>query len=61
MEDKTQIDIKDLELMEERIAELEKYLGIDEIDPQHLYEREFEQIESKTEKLDKFIKLTEDK
>ena len=61
MEGRTDIDLQDLDLMEQRIYELEKYLGIDDIDPQTLQERDFEQIDTKAEKLDRFIKLTEDK
>ena len=56
-----EIDPKDLELLEKRVAELERYLGIEELDLETFREDEMETVERKAQKLDDFIKVIEDK
>ena len=33
-----EVDAEDLEMLEERITQMEKYIGIDQIDPDYLYQ-----------------------
>eukprot|EP00347_Sterkiella_histriomuscorum_P015284 403357610 len=55
------IDLADLELMESRVAELEQYLGIEDQDINTYQEAQLETMDKKTQKLDDFIKVLEDK
>ena len=53
--------------MEKRVAELERYLGIDQIDPDAYglgkldQELQLETLDKKAQKLDDFIRVIEDK
>ena len=61
MEDKVGVgvSVEELELMEQRVAELEKYLGIE--DYTGLALAKVDPIEKKSAKLDDFVKVLEDK
>ena len=59
---------EELELMERRLTELERYLGIDDIDPEAFnigrsgnQGVQLETLDRKTQKLDDFIKVIEDR
>lgn len=47
--------------MESRVAELERYLGIEDQDINSYQEAQLETLDKKTQKLDDFIKVLEDK
>ena len=55
------IDIEELELMEKRVAEIEKYLGIEEIEESGGEITAYEALDKKAKRLDDFIKFVEDK
>ena len=61
------VDIEELELMEKRVGELEKHLGIDDIDPEAFglgkgnSSVQLESLDRKTQRLDDLIKVMEDK
>ncbi|CDW90316.1 sentrin-specific protease 8 [Stylonychia lemnae] len=55
------INIADLDLMEARVMELERYLGIEDQDMQTYQEAQLETLDKKTQKMDDFIKVLEDK
>ena len=55
------IDIEELELMEKRVAEMEKYLGIEEIEDAGGEITAYETLDKKAKRLDDFIKFVEDK
>lgn len=55
------MEVKDLELLEKRVFELEKYLGVDHLDMEIFQSEEMESMDKKTQKLDDFIKVIEDK
>ena len=55
------IDIEELELMEKRVAEIEKYLGIEEIEEAGGEITAYEALDKKAKRLDDFIKFVEDK
>lgn len=47
--------------MEQRVAELERYLGIEEQDIQSYQDNQLETLDKKAQKLEDFIKVLEDK
>ena len=47
--------------MEQRVSEMERYLGIEDLDIQTYQENQCETLDKKTQKLDDFIKVLEDK
>lgn len=55
------VEAKDLELVEQRVTELEKYLGIEDIDIDTFQKTQLETFDKKAHKLDDFIKVIEDK
>ncbi len=61
------VSLEELELMEQRVAELEKYLGIDDVDPEAFgfgkgnSAVQLESLDTKTQRLDDFVKIIEDK
>lgn len=55
------MDAKDLELVEQRVIEIEKYLGIEEIDIDTFQKNQLETFDKKAHRLDDFIKVIEDK
>lgn len=61
MENLKSIDLEDLALMEKRVAEMEKYLGIEELDLESFQENQLETIDKKIVKVEDFIKVIDDK
>ena len=55
------VDLADLDLMEKRVAELEKYLGLDDLDLDTFQLNQLETLDKKAQKLDDFSKVVEDK
>ncbi len=55
------IDVAELELMERRVGDIEKYLGIQEIEEVGGEITAYEALEKKAKRLDDFIKFVEDK
>ena len=61
MESEFEVEAKDLELLESRVAELERYLGIEDMDLQYFYELDGEDLNKKSQMLEDFIRAAEDK
>ena len=64
---KIEVTLEELELMEQRVGQLEKYLGLEDIDPEAFgfgkgnASVKLESLDTKTAKLDSFVKVIEDK
>ena len=56
-----EVEAKDLELLETRISELERYLGIEDMDLQCFYELDGEDLNKKSQMLEDFMRVAEDK
>lgn len=56
------IDAAELDLMEKRVADIERYLGIDDLDPESFRgPGALETLDQKAKRLDDFVKVIEDK
>lgn len=56
-----EVEAKDLELLESRISELERYLGVEDMDLQYFYEIDGEDLNKKSQMLEDFMRVAEDK
>ena len=56
-----EVEAKDLELLESRISELERYLGIEDMDLEYFYELDGEDLNKKSQMLEDFMRVAEDK
>jgi hypothetical protein len=58
-----EINMEDLEALEERVAEMERYMGIDSQvhDMNYFIKNDIEKIDQKCIRLDDFVKVIEDK
>ena len=53
------VSAAELELMEQRVAEIEKYLGIEDMNSSII--NKVEPLEKRSQRLDDFVKVVEDK
>lgn len=62
-EDATDYEVtpRDLELMESRVAEIEKYLGIQDMDLDYFLKEEGEDLKNKSTMLEDFMRAAEDR
>ena len=56
-----EVEAKDLELLESRVSELERYLGIEDMDLEYFYELDGEDLNKKSQMLEDFMRVAEDK
>lgn len=56
-----EVDVKDLALMEQRIGEVERYLGIEEMDLKYFYENDGEDLNRKSHMLEDFMRIVEER
>ena len=56
-----ELETSDLELLESRVAELEQYLGIENMDMQFFEENQGEDLNKKAQVLEDFLRVAEDK
>lgn len=55
------VSMDDLELLEERIEEMERYIGIEHQDLDYFMQKDIEKMDIKCNRLEDFIKVIEDK
>ena len=51
------VDAKDLALLEQRVTEMERYLGIEDMDLEYFYDQDGEDLCKKTQLLDDFMRI----
>ena len=56
-----ELETEDLELLESRVAELERYLGIETMDMDYFNRNEGEDLNKKAQVLEDFMRAAEDK
>lgn len=60
-EHRQEVDPADLELMEKRVSEMERYLGIEDMDLAYFYANDGEDLNKKSQMLEDFMRIAEEK
>ena len=59
--DDMDINMEDLSILEQRVEELERYVGCEGFDMEYFIKQDIEKLDSKCNRLDDFTKVIEDK